>query len=355
MDYELFPVVKALRNKADVALDRDLKALLECEDQDINTLLTGLAWKVMTRRFNKQIYLRGIIEFSNFCKNDCFYCGLRKGNKNAERYRMTKEEILQCCSSGYSKGVRTFVLQSGEDKYFSDDIMCDIIRSVKTNWPDCAITLSIGEKKKESYAKYKLSGADRYLLREESTYPEYYTRLHPVTMSCEKRLQCIDNLKELGYQVGAGFMVDSPYQTVQDLMCEIRYIRKLHPEMIGIGPYISHIDTPFRAFPNGSVELTLRIISIFRLMLPDAMIPATTAIGTLSESGLEDAFLAGANVIMTNLTPQKYREKYKIYDGKTDNEIKNIKQTVEELGLTLAVDRGDHRQFRKTEIQDSSK
>jgi len=346
MDYELYHVIKALRNKADVTLDRDLKALLLCEEEETNTLLRGLAWKVTKRRFNSSVYLRGLIEFSNFCKNDCYYCGLRKSNQNIERYRLSKEQILDCCANGYALGVRTFVFQSGEDRFYTDEIICDIIRSVKANWSDCAITLSIGEKPIASYASYKRAGADRYLLRQESSYPEYYAQLHPAEMKCERRLQCLWDLRELGYQVGAGFMVDSPYQTIQDIVYELRFMRRLRPEMIGIGPFISHKDTPFNTFPDGEVELTYRIISILRLMFPDAMIPATTAVGSLSDSGRSDAFLAGANVVMLNLTPQEARSKYQIYDGKIDTTFEEIKETVEELGLSLVVGRGDHIHFR---------
>ena len=352
MDFEysindLFALIKQLKQTGSLEYNRDYKALLSCENSDFHTILYAAADEVTKERFGNKIYLRGIIEFSNYCKNDCFYCGLRKGNKKLDRYRLTKDEILASCDYGYSKGIRTFVLQSGEDKFYTDDLICDIIISIKKRFSDCAVTLSLGEKTKQSCQRFFEAGADRYLLRQESSNPEYYVRLHPVTMSCEKRLQCLHDLKETGYQTGAGFMVDTPYQTVQDIVGELKFMKKFQPQMVGIGPFIAHKDTPFRNFPNGSADLTLRVISMVRLMLPDTMIPATTALGSISEDSRISAFSAGANVIMPNISPDRAKTNYSIYNGKADTDIDELKKSIEAQGLEIVTDRGDHKDFQQ--------
>ncbi len=261
--------------------------------------------------------LRSLIdEFTSYCKNNCLYCGLRASNAKAQRYRLSKEEILACCAEGYELGFRTFVLQGGEDPYYTDDIICDIISAIRSEYPDCAITLSIGEKPRGSYKRYFEAGANRYLLRHETADPAHYAKLHPDNMSADNRRRCLFDLKEIGYQVGSGFMVGSPYQTTDNLIADLRFLQELQPDMIGIGPYITHRDTPFRDEKSGSVELTLRMLSILRLMFPYALLPSTTALGTIHPTGRELGLKAGANVVMPNLSPTAVREKYAIYDNK---------------------------------------
>ena len=231
--------------------------------------------------YGKEIYIRGLIEFSNICKNDCLYCGIRKSNSNCDRYRLSKEEILECSDYGYNLGFRTFVLQGGEDSFYTDELLCDIVRSIKEKYPDCAITLSLGERSYESYKLLKEAGSDRYLLRHETANKEHYQKLHPKEMSFDNRIQCLKNLKELGYQIGAGFMVGSPFQTEENLAEELVFLKNLDPQMVGIGPFISHKDTPFKDKESGSVEITLFLLGLIRLTLPKVLLPATTALGTL--------------------------------------------------------------------------
>ncbi len=271
-----------------------------------------------TRRrfYGDKVYIRGLIEFSNYCKNNCYYCGIRAGNSGCVRYRLTREEILECCAEGYGLGFRTFVLQSGEDLSYSDKDICRIVSDIKESYPDCAVTLSIGEKSRDSYQAYFDAGADRYLLRQETADKEHYSRLHPAEMSSDNRKRCLFDLKEIGYQVGTGIMVGSPYQTEDNIREDLRFMRELQPDMIGIGPYITHKQTPFRDFENGSLDLTLRLISVLRLMFPYALIPATTALGTICHDGRERGLKAGANVIMPNLSPVRVRKLYELYENK---------------------------------------
>lgn len=266
--------------------------------------------------FGDEVYLRAIIEFSNYCRSDCLYCGIRRSNPNADRYRMTGEEILGCAERAHSFGFRTVVLQSGEDLSYSDDDICAIVRAIRTEMPDMAVTLSIGEKSRASYQKYFDAGADRYLLRHESASPALYRRLHPSDQTLENRMRCLRDLKEIGFQTGAGMMLETPYQETEDLVQDLLYLKKLQPEMIGIGPFIPHKDTPFRHFPAGSAGLCLFMIGVLRLMFPKALIPATTALGTVDPKGREKGILAGANVIMPNVSPRENRGKYLLYDGK---------------------------------------
>ena len=233
--------------------------------------------------YGNKVYIRGLIEFTNICKNNCYYCGIRKDNLLCERYRLNKDEILSCADYGYSLGFRTFVLQGGEDSFYTDTVICDIIKSLKNKYNDCAITLSIGERSYESYKLLKEAGADRYLLRHETANNEHYKKLHPSEMSFENRINCLNYLKELGYQVGAGFMVGSPYQTDENLSEEVLFLKKINPQMVGIGPFITHKDTPFKNWKSGSVETTLFMLSLIRLTLPKVLLPATTALGTLDE------------------------------------------------------------------------
>ncbi len=297
--------------------------------------------------YGDKVYIRGLIEFSNYCKNNCYYCGIRRDNLNAHRYRLTKEEILDCCRQGYALGFRTFVLQGGEDPHFTDERMADIIRSIKEAHPDCALTLSIGEQSYDSYRQFREAGADRYLLRHETADSTHYRRLHPPEMSLEHRKQCLLQLKQLGFQTGAGFMVGSPGQQPEDLAKDLLFLKELNPHMVGIGPFIPHHNTPFAGEPAGSVELTVYLLSLIRILLPRVLLPATTALGTLDPEGREKGLAAGANVIMPNLSPIKNRKQYDLYDNKicTGEEaaecLGSLEQRVQRAGYRLVMERGD--------------
>lgn len=322
-------------------------SLLKGNSSHLRDILAHEARKKQSAHFGNKIYIRGLIEFSNYCKNNCFYCGLHSTNKNLERYRLTKDDILSCCREGYELGFRTFVLQSGEDKYFTDERMIEIISHIHDNYPDCAITLSIGERSKESYQKFFDAGAERYLLRHETANSSHYHMLHPDSMSYHNRMECLRSLKEIGYQTGCGFMVGSPYQTKEMLASDLLFIQDFKPEMVGIGPFISHADTPFCDKENGTLEETLLLISILRLMFPKLLLPATTALGTIAENGRELGIRAGANVVMPNLSPTSVREKYSLYDNKicTGDEaaecIKCLSNRMENIGYQIVTDRGD--------------
>lgn len=314
------------------------------EDADY---LNEKARKVATSYFGNKIYTRGLIEFTNHCKNDCFYCGIRRGNKEVSRYRLKIEDILACCAQGYELGFRTFVLQGGEDNRFTDADLVEIISSIKANHPDCAITLSIGEKSYDSYLRYREAGADRYLLRHETASEKHYRMLHPESLSLKTRKQCLYDLKEIGFQVGTGFMVGSPYQTTEHIVEDLLFIKELSPEMIGIGPFLPHHQTPFSDQAKGSMELTLVLISILRLMIPNALIPATTALGTIHSMGREYGVLAGANVVMPNLSPVSVRKNYELYDNKicTGDEAAECKvclyNRMKKIGYEIVTERGD--------------
>lgn len=321
--------------------------LLENYDQETSDYLFSLARTCSQKYFDKEVYIRGLIEFTNYCKNDCFYCGIRRGNGKADRYRLSKEEILSCCKTGYELGFRTFVLQGGEDPYYTDEIMVDIIKSIREGYPDCAITLSIGEKTYDQYLKYFEAGANRFLLRHETADEEHYSRLHPESLSLENRKECLRNIKKIGYQVGTGFMVGSPYQTPECLAKDLEFIKELSPQMVGIGPFIPHKETPFGDFPAGSVDLTLFLIGILRLMLPNALLPSTTALGTLDKKGREKGILSGSNVLMPNLSPIGVRKKYDLYDNKicTGEEAAEcnmcLRKRVSSIGYEVVEKRGD--------------
>ncbi|MBQ3329768.1 MAG: [Ruminococcus sp.] len=339
-------LVEKLRENRDLG-DGELRELIEHPEHD--AALAQAADEVRRGRYGDAVFLRGLIEFTSYCKQNCLYCGLRAGNRNAQRYRLSREEILSCCDEGYALGYRTFVLQGGEDPYYTDDMICDIVSAIKEKYPDCAVTLSIGEKPRESYERYFAAGADRYLLRHETADPEHYARLHPDNMSLENRKRCLFDLKEIGYQVGAGFMVGSPYQTTDCLIADLRFLQELKPDMIGIGPFISHKDTPFRDEKNGTAELTLRMLSILRLMFPYALLPSTTALGTIHPMGRELGLKAGGNVVMPNLSPVQVRDKYAIYDNKicTGEESAQcrgcLEKRIESAGYRAVTDRGDVR------------
>jgi len=337
-------LVEKLREDRDLS-DSQLKALIESDEHD--AALMKAADEVRRAHYGDRVYLRGLIEISSYCKNNCLYCGLRAGNRNAERYRLREEQILSCCEEGYELGYRTFVLQGGEDPYFTDEMICEIVRQIKKRYPDCAVTLSLGEKPRESYEKYHEAGADRYLLRHETADAEHYAKLHPGDMSLENRKRCLYDLKEIGFQVGSGFMVGSPYQTTENLIADLRFLQRLQPDMIGIGPYITHKDTPFKDQQGGSLELSLRMLSILRLMFPYALLPSTTALGTIDPMGRELGLKAGGNVVMPNLSPTDVREKYAIYDNKicTGEESAQcrrcLEMRIESAGYRAVTDRGD--------------
>ena len=325
--------------------DEKLMALLT--NSCCDSYLYARADEVRRTVYGNKVYIRGLIEFTNYCKNNCYYCGIRCANKSAERYRLSKEDILDCCREGYELGFRTFVLQGGEDPYYTDDILCNIVSEIRRAYPDCAITLSIGEKPKDSYQAYFDAGANRFLLRHETADNHHYGKLHPESMSPETRKRCLFDLKEIGYQVGSGFMVGSPYQTMENIIADLRFLQELSPDMVGIGPYVNHKDTPFKEFKSGSVELTLRLISVLRLMFPKILIPSTTALGTLHPEGRELGLKAGANVVMPNLSPKKTRKLYQIYENKlsTNEEAaesrRALEMRVKAAGYEIVTDRGD--------------
>lgn len=331
--------------------DDELKILIESDE--FNEPLAEAADIRRRENYGNKVYIRGLIEFTNYCRNNCYYCGIRRDNKKAERYRLTKDEILLCCDEGYKLGFRTFVMQGGEDPYYTDEMICDIVSKIKSRYPDCAVTLSIGEKPRESYQAFFDAGADRYLLRHETADPEHYGKLHPEAMSLENRKECLFDLKEIGYQVGSGFMVGSPYQTTENLISDLRFLQKLQPDMIGIGPYITHADTPFAEFKSGNVMLTLRLVSILRLMFPYALIPSTTALGTIHPQGRELGLKAGANVVMPNLSPVSVRKLYSLYENKicTGEEAAQcrgcLERRVESAGYKIVTDIGNVRKIEE--------
>jgi biotin synthase len=302
---------------------------------------------VRRAHYGTAVYLRGLIEYTNICKNRCYYCGIRCGNANVTRYRLGQKEILACCKEGYALGFRTFVLQGGEDPASTDQWVCEVVSSIREQFPDCAVTLSIGEKSRESYLAYYRAGASRYLLRHETADPAHYRKLHPISMSLENRKRCLYDLKEIGYQVGSGFMVGSPYQTTEHLIADLQFLKALQPDMIGIGPFIPQKDTIFSGFPQGDLQLTLRLLSILRLMFPCALIPATTALGTIHPQGRELGLQAGANVVMPNLSPVRTRKLYALYDNKicTGEESAQcrhcLEQRVKAAGYEVVTDIGD--------------
>ena len=338
----------------------EYEALLRERDRDAEELLKEKAVAVRKRIYGNKVFIRGLIEFSSYCKNDCYYCGIRASNKNADRYRLCEEEILDCVNEGYSLGFRTFVLQSGEDTYFNDERLCGIVRKIKEKHPDCAVTLSVGERTFESYKALKEAGADRYLLRHETASPEHYAKLHPAKQTFERRIQALHDLRKAGFAVGAGFMVGSPYQTVENLARDLKFIEEFSPEMCGIGPFIPHKDTIFAGksfdessrenespFKAGSADLTCYLLSIIRLIKPNILLPATTALGTVKADGREKGILSGANVVMPNLSPLGVRKKYSLYDGKiclgeeSAQCLECLKRRVEKIGYQIVVDRGD--------------
>ncbi len=337
----------------------DFRALIDGRDESTASYLAEKARIRQKENFGNTVYLRGLIEFTNYCRNDCIYCGIRRSNRNCERYRLTEADILDCCEKGYALDFRTFVLQGGEDMAYSDEDISRIVRSIKTKYPDCAVTLSIGERSKETYQKWFDAGADRYLLRHETADPDLYAQLHPKELTLANRIRCLYDLKDIGYQVGAGMMLQAPFQRTEHIVKDLFFLRELQPEMIGIGPFIPHQNTPFRDREAGTAELTIFMIGILRLMFPDALIPATTALGTIDPTGREQGILAGANVVMPNLSPTGVRDKYLLYDGKicTGDEAAECRSCMESrimlTGYQVAVSRGDSPRFLHDILQES--
>lgn len=341
-------VVSEIRRNGDITLGQ-LRQLLASDDEALVKNLFEQAREVADGIYGKRVFIRGLIEISSHCKNDCLYCGLRRSQKGAVRYRLTDEQILDCCEKGYRLGFRTFVMQGGEDAWFDDERMVRIVSEVRHRYPDCAITLSLGERSDESYQRLFDAGANRYLLRHETADKEHYEKLHPSDMSFDNRMHCLKTLKAIGYQVGCGFMVGSPFQTVETIFKDLQFIRSFQPHMVGIGPFIPAHDTPFADQPQGSVETTLRLLSIIRLIHPHVLLPATTALGTLHPLGRERGIMAGANVVMPNLSPTEHRKDYAIYDNKicTGDEAAECRNCTEyrmrAIGYETVVDRGDYR------------
>lgn len=322
-------------------------ALLNSLDTQSETYLFHRARSVADAVYGKKIYIRGLIEISNYCKNNCCYCGIRRGNHAAARYRLTKDEILACCERGHAAGFRTFVLQGGEDAWFTDEIVSEIVHEIKAKFPDCAVTLSLGEKPRETYKAWREAGADRYLLRHESINPAHYALLHPAEMSIATRRECLENLKSLGYQTGCGIMVGSPYQTMENIAEDLKFMEEFAPHMVGLGPFIPHRETPFASCPAGSVELTLRLLAIVRLQNPRVLLPATTALNSLDPEGRIKGVAAGANVVMPNLSPEDVRAKYTLYDHKaytaceSAQQLEKLRRMFAEIGYEIEIGRGD--------------
>ncbi|MBQ9574703.1 MAG: [Synergistaceae bacterium] len=339
-------IIRKLAETHSLSLE-EYESLITERNDESSRLLRELAVKARREIYGNTVYIRGLIEVSNICRNDCLYCGIRRSNLNCERYRLTPSEILECADEGYGLGFRTFVLQGGEDAYFGDEVLGGIVREIKTRHPDCAVTLSMGERSRESYRYLRECGADRYLLRHETADSEHYAKLHPSEMSYDNRMKCLSDLRELGYQVGCGFMVGSPFQTAKNLAEDLKFVETFKPEMCGIGPFIPHKDTPFRDYPAGTVELTCYLLSVIRLIHPFVLLPSTTALGTVDPLGREKGIMSGANVVMPNLSPVNVRKKYELYDNKicTGEESAQCRECLSnrmlKTGYEIVVDRGD--------------
>ena len=345
-------LIEKLCNNHDLS-DGEFRTLLETDVYD--DALRTAADAVRREHYGTEVYLRGLIEFTNYCRNDCLYYGIRRSNTAASRYRLTEEDILACCEEGYALGYRTFVLQGGEDAYFTDERVCRIVSAIRERYPACAVTLSIGERPRASYQAFYDAGAERYLLRHETADPQLYSRLHPAELHLENRIRCLYDLKEIGYQVGAGMMVGCPYQTTEHLIRDLRFLQELQPDMIGIGPFLPHKDTPFRDAEKGDLYLVLRLLGVLRLMFPEVLLPATTALGTIHPLGREMGLKMGANVIMPNLSPVSVRKKYMLYDDKicTGEEsaqcVNCLANRVNSAGYQVVSSRGDALRCRKAE------
>ncbi len=346
MNKQLETLIKKLIKEHRLSLE-EYELLIENRTVETARLLAEAAVKVRQEIYGNTVFIRGLIEISNICRNDCLYCGIRRSNLNCQRYRLTCEEILECCKEGYGLGFRTFVLQGGEDGYYSDERLVSLLHDIKSRYPDCAVTLSLGERSRESYQKLFDAGADRYLLRHETADEEHYIKLHQGEMSYVNRMQCLNDLKAIGYQTGCGFMVGSPFQTNRQLALDLKFIETFRPQMCGIGPFIPHKDTPFGGELAGAVELTCYLLSVIRLIQPNILLPATTALGTLEETGREKGILSGANVVMPNLSPASVRRKYQLYDNKVSDGaesaqcVEELKRRMAAIDYTIVTDRGD--------------
>lgn len=343
---ELRQLIRRLQESRSLQKDEWIR-LIAGRTPELAEYLFALARAEKHRFYGRDVYVRGLIEFTNYCRNDCLYCGIRKSNSRTVRYRLSEDEILSCCRTGYGLGFRTFVLQGGEDAWYTDEDLVRLISEIKSRYPDCAITLSIGEKPYHSYRRYFEAGADRYLLRHETCNPEHYSMLHPPSLTAASRQECLWNLRDIGYQVGTGFMTGSPFQTPKHLAEDMLFIKELDPQMVGIGPFLVHSDTPFADQTSGTLELTLFMLGLLRLMLPKALLPATTALGTIHPRGRELGILAGANVVMPNLSPIRVRKNYSLYDNKicTGEEAAECRQCLEKrmeaVGYRIVTARGD--------------
>ncbi len=346
----MYTLVEKLRDTHALSAE-EYNALLTTTDAQVLDFLREQAVAVRQKHYGNTVFVRGLIEFTNYCKNDCYYCGIRCSNRRAERYRLTEQQILDCCKEGYALGYRTFVLQGGEDPAYTPARMEKLVADIKNAHPDCAVTLSVGEQDTDTYRRWREAGADRYLLRHETADADHYGKLHPARLTLENRKRCLWDLKELGYQVGCGFMVGSPFQKIEHLVKDLQFLSELQPDMVGIGPFIPHKDTPFGNETAGSVEMTLRLLSIIRLLLPRVLLPATTALGTLRDDGRENGILSGANVCMPNLSPADVRKKYTLYDNKrafgseAAEEIDALKKRMTAIGYDVVVDRGDRKEI----------
>ena len=346
MTDKLLILIEKLKNTHSLS-EAEYKYLIDNRNAEAAELLAEYAVAARTAIYGKDVYIRGLIEISNICKNDCYYCGIRRSNKNCERYRLTKEQILECVHEGFALGFRTFVMQGGVDGFYTDDALCDIICSIKESYPDCAVTLSLGERSKQSYKRLFDAGADRYLLRHETADSEHYGLLHPSELTLDNRMQCLYNLREIGFQVGCGFMVGSPYQTSEHIAKDLKFIESFKPDMCGIGPFIPHKDTKFCSMPSGTLELTCYLLSIVRLIHPPVLLPSTTALGTIHPSGREQGILAGANVVMPNLSPVSVRKKYELYNNKISTGVESaegkadLENRMNGIGYRVVTDRGD--------------
>lgn len=346
MTVEIKKIVSRFIETGNLTVPEYEKLILN-RDSEIFKILADKALELRHKIYGKDVYIRGLIEISNYCKNDCFYCGIRKSNKNCDRYRLSQEEILSCCENGYKLGFRTFVLQGGEDAYFNDDLLSCLISRIKALYPDCAVTLSLGERSRASYEKLFDSGADRYLLRHETADDRHYSRLHPENLLLENRMECLENLKSIGFQVGCGMMVGSPFQTAYTLSKDLKFIEEFKPDMCGIGPFIAHKDTPFSSYTNGTLELTCFLLAIIRIIRPEILLPSTTALGTIAKNGREQGILASANVVMPNLSPIEVRNKYLLYNNKLNSgaesaeKLDELKKRIETIGYSIVCDRGD--------------
>lgn len=343
---KLLSLVEKLEKEHSLTLE-EYEYLINNRNEKIAKILAEKADRIRRGIYGNAVFIRGLIEVSNICKNDCLYCGIRRSNRSCDRYRLAKEDILECCDEGYRLGFRTFVMQGGEDAHFSDDVLCDIVKTIKKKYPDCAVTLSMGERSEENYQRLFDAGADRYLLRHETADSEHYAMLHPEEMSFETRMNCLKALRKIGFQTGCGFMVGSPYQTTSMLAKDLKFIEEFKPDMCGIGPFIPHKDTPFADKKGGTAELTCYLLSVIRLIHPPVLLPSTTALGTIDENGREKGIMAGANVVMPNLSPKSVRKKYELYnnklsDGDESAQCKeSLSERIKRIGYEIVTDRGD--------------